>query len=79
MTVFVVLPRAIGPATHKLITMSRLQALCRQAGLAKTRNILATGNLVIATRWLSARVKQPIDCLLREVHLMFSPSVATFR
>lgn len=49
MTVFAVLLRAIGPQTHKLITMKELETACRKAGLEETRSILATGNLVIVT------------------------------
>jgi uncharacterized protein (DUF1697 family) len=64
--VFLALLRAIGPITHKILTMSQLQALCQQNGLPNTRNVLATGNLVIATDWPLERVQTVLEQLLRE-------------
>jgi uncharacterized protein (DUF1697 family) len=43
----VFLLRGIGPSTHRVMTMSALEAACHQAGLPDTRNLLATGNLVV--------------------------------
>jgi uncharacterized protein (DUF1697 family) len=43
----VVLLRGIGPATHKIITMSALAAAFQAAGLLRVTNVLATGNLIV--------------------------------
>jgi uncharacterized protein (DUF1697 family) len=43
----VFLLRGIGPATHRVMTMTALEAACQAAGLPGTRNLLATGNLVV--------------------------------
>jgi uncharacterized protein (DUF1697 family) len=44
---YVLLLRGIGPATHKIITMTALAEACRAAGLTRVTNVLATGNLVV--------------------------------
>jgi uncharacterized protein (DUF1697 family) len=49
--------------------MSQLQALCQQNGLTSTRNVLATGNLVIATDWPLERVQVRLEQLLKEAGL----------
>jgi uncharacterized protein (DUF1697 family) len=64
MNVFLALLRAIGPTTHKVLTMSQLQMLCQQNGLPNTRNVLATGNLVIATDWPLEQVRSKLEQLL---------------
>ena len=38
--------RAIGPATHKLMSMSQLRESCSAAGLGNVQTVLATGNLL---------------------------------
>lgn len=43
----VFLLRGIGPATHRVMTMTALEAACHAEGLPGTRNLLATGNLVV--------------------------------
>jgi uncharacterized protein (DUF1697 family) len=43
----VFLLRGIGPATHRVMTMSALEAACQAQGLPGTKNLLATGNLVV--------------------------------
>jgi uncharacterized protein (DUF1697 family) len=43
----VVLLRGIGPATHKILTMTALADRVRAAGVARVTNVLATGNLVL--------------------------------
>jgi uncharacterized protein (DUF1697 family) len=43
----VVLLRGIGPATHKIITITALAEACTAMGLARVTNVLATGNLIV--------------------------------
>jgi uncharacterized protein (DUF1697 family) len=53
----VFLLRGIGPATHKVMTMSALAAACHAQGLPGARNLLATGNLVVTSDLPDAEVK----------------------
>jgi uncharacterized protein (DUF1697 family) len=53
----VFLLRGIGPATHKVMTMSALEAACHAQGLAGAKNLLATGNLVVASDMATAEVE----------------------
>jgi uncharacterized protein (DUF1697 family) len=46
----VILIRAIGGATHKRLTMKALESACLDGGLARVRNLLATGNLIVEDR-----------------------------
>jgi uncharacterized protein (DUF1697 family) len=64
MATFAVLFRAIGPATHRLITMRDLEEACRGAGLPDTKNLLATGNLVVRTLLSASRTQQIVLSLL---------------
>lgn len=43
---WIALIRAIGPATHKLMTMEQLRQACSSAGLWDVKTVLATGNLI---------------------------------
>lgn len=47
MPTHIVLLRGIGPSTHAKMTMVQLRDACLAAGLPDTRNLLATGNLII--------------------------------
>jgi uncharacterized protein (DUF1697 family) len=49
MTQHVFLLRGIGPASHRIMTMKALEAACHAQGLPGTRNLLATGNLVVTS------------------------------
>jgi uncharacterized protein (DUF1697 family) len=70
MAVYIVLLRAIGPVTHKLMTMKQLELACRKAGLSTTRNLLATGNLVVATDWPAARIQRTIETIVRDAGIV---------
>ncbi|MDA4848286.1 DUF1697 domain-containing protein [Hoeflea poritis] len=41
--------RAIGPATHKVMSMSQLRDACAAAGLKNVETVLATGNLLFSS------------------------------
>jgi uncharacterized protein (DUF1697 family) len=69
MAVYIVLLRAIGPITHKIMTMKQLEAACQAAGLVQTRNLLATGNLVIASDWPVQRISQAVESILHDTGL----------
>lgn len=46
---WIALIRAIGPLTHKKMSMAQLRAGCVAAGFTDVRTILATGNVVFAS------------------------------
>jgi uncharacterized protein (DUF1697 family) len=45
----VFLLRGIGPAMHRIMTMKALEAACHAQGLPGARNLLATGNMIVAS------------------------------
>jgi uncharacterized protein (DUF1697 family) len=53
----VFLLRGIGPATHRVMTMSALESACQAQGLPGTKNLLATGNLVVPSDLPEAEVE----------------------
>jgi uncharacterized protein (DUF1697 family) len=61
----VFLLRGIGPSTHRVMTMTALEQACRVAGLPETRNLLATGNLIVRsgldTPEIEARFQAALD------------------
>jgi uncharacterized protein (DUF1697 family) len=65
MAVHIILLRAIGPSTHKILTMKQLETACRAAKLERTRNVLATGNLIVETDWPKDRVRETVARLMR--------------
>ena len=46
---WIVLLRAIGPTTHKVMPMAQLRAGCEDAGFVDVRTVLATGNLLVSS------------------------------
>jgi uncharacterized protein (DUF1697 family) len=53
--------RAIGPATHKLMSLTALCTRCETAGLGKVKSILATGNLMLASNASERGVAEKIS------------------
>ncbi len=53
----VFLVRGIGPASHSIMTMKALEAACQAQGLPGTRNLLATGNLIVTSDLAGAEVE----------------------
>jgi uncharacterized protein (DUF1697 family) len=66
MTQHVFLLRGIGPASHRIMTMKALEAACHAHGLPGTRNLLATGNLIV-----------PSDLPIAEVEARFAAAMAS--
>ncbi|WP_421725639.1 DUF1697 domain-containing protein [Bauldia sp.] len=50
MKTWIALIRGIGPTTHRVMTMQQLRDACVGAGFDEVRTILATGNLLFATK-----------------------------
>lgn len=59
----IALLRAIGPETHRRMTMAQLRDACAEAGLAEVRTLLATGNLI----FVSDRPESDDRASLREI------------
>lgn len=60
-TTWVTLIRAVGPATHKLMSMAQLRAACENAGLEDVRTVLATGNVIFSSAKSAPQVKRTLD------------------
>ena len=65
MPTLIALLRAIGPATHRKMSMRDLREGCIAAGLARVETYIATGNLIIQTRKSPARVRAILARVLR--------------
>ena len=65
--VWIALLRAIGPATHKIMPMSKLRQALQDAGLGEVKTVLATGNLIF-----SSPMDEP------EVHKLIGRTVRSF-
>ena len=65
MPVYIALLRAIGPATHRQMSMRALREACLAAGLTRAETFSQTGNIVIATRKSRARTQAIVAGVLR--------------
>lgn len=61
---WIALIRAIGPKTHKLMSMADLRKAAEDAGLAEVRTVLATGNLLFASRRQAAALQERLEKVL---------------
>lgn len=61
---WIALIRAIGPKTHELMSMADLRADAEAQGLQEVRTILATGNLVFASRKGKASLQRLLEDVL---------------
>jgi len=61
----IVLIRAIGPATHKKMSMQQLRASCIEAGFKDARTYIATGNILFSSSASSARIQKIIQSVLK--------------
>ncbi len=56
--------RAIGPATHKVMSMSQLRDSCSAAGLQNVQTVLATGNLLFSSDANRSELKELLTDIL---------------
>lgn len=61
MSVFVVLLRAIGPVTHRIMSMAAWREACRADGFGDPQTYLATGNMIVAGDGTPAQVAARMD------------------
>jgi uncharacterized protein (DUF1697 family) len=64
-SIFIALLRAIGPATHRKMSMSALRESCLAAGLTRVQTYIQTGNLLIETRRSAASAHATLVRVLR--------------
>lgn len=63
---WVALLRAIGPASHRRMSMADLRDGVARAGLGEPRTILATGNLLVTSDAAEAEVRAAIEGVVQE-------------
>lgn len=64
MTQWIALIRAIGPKTHELMSMADLRTAVEAQGVREVRTLLATGNLLFASRKPKARLQRLLEGVL---------------
>jgi uncharacterized protein (DUF1697 family) len=69
MTTFIVLLRAIGPATHKIMSMAAWREAVVAAGFINPETYVATGNMLVDGRGTAAEVARRMDEIVRELGL----------
>jgi uncharacterized protein (DUF1697 family) len=69
MAIFIALIRAIGPATHALMSMRDLRERCAAAGLEDVATYIQTGNIIIKTRRSPANVQAIVEKVLKSFGL----------
>ena len=57
--------RAIGPATHKKMSMADLRAACTSVGLESVRTLLATGNVLFKSGKKESEIKVLLDGVMK--------------
>lgn len=61
MSVFIVMLRAIGPVTHKIMSMAQWRAAVDAAGFERAETYVNTGNMVVSGSGSIAEVTQRMD------------------
>lgn len=64
MTVYVALLRAIGPATHRRLSMAQLRAGCEAAGFGQVSTYIATGNVIFTTDTRAGEVRNAVQAIV---------------
>lgn len=63
---WIALLRAIGPLTHKKMSMAQFRAGCEKAGLKDVRTVLATGNALFSSEFAEAKISQILKDVLND-------------
>ena len=69
MTVFVVLLRAIGPVTHKVMSMAQWREAAAADGFGAPETYVATGNMITTSDGTPAEVTRRMDAIVRRLGL----------
>src|SRR5262245_50034677 len=66
MTAYIALLRAVNVGGTGKLPMEDLRALCAQAGFAKVRTLIASGNVIFSSRKSEARVKAALEARFQD-------------
>ena len=69
MSVFVVMLRAIGPVTHKIMSMAQWQDAAAADGFGDPQTYVATGNMVVNFDGSAAEVTRRMDTIVQRLGL----------
>jgi uncharacterized protein (DUF1697 family) len=69
MALFVVLLRAIGPVTHKVMSMADWRAACEAEGFVNPETYVATGNMLVESALPLAKVTAAMNRIVRQCGL----------
>jgi uncharacterized protein (DUF1697 family) len=69
LTLFVVLLRAIGPVTHKVMSMAQWREAVAADGFGAPETYVATGNMIVEGDGTLAQVTRRMDRIVRELGL----------
>lgn len=69
MAVFVVLLRAIGPITHKIMSMAQWRDAVGRVGFKEPQTYLATGNMIVEASGSLHKVTQSMNATVRDLGL----------
>lgn len=69
MAVFVVLLRAIGPITHKIMSMAQWRDAVAEAGYTSPQTFLATGNMIVEGAGTQSDVTRDMNDIVRRLGL----------
>ena len=69
MSVFVVMLRAIGPVTHKVMSMAQWREAAAAAGFGDPQTYVATGNMIVTASGSAAEVTQRTDAIVQQLGL----------
>lgn len=69
MAIYIVLLRAIGPITHKIMSMAQWRDAVAAAGYDAPQTYVATGNMIVGSRNGAATVAKDMNVVVRELGL----------
>lgn len=69
MSIFVVMLRAIGPITHKIMSMAQWREAVAAAGYDDPQTYVATGNMVVGSGKPQAEITQDMNAVVRALGL----------
>ncbi|MCS6761184.1 MAG: DUF1697 domain-containing protein [Candidatus Devosia symbiotica] len=69
MTAFIVLLRAIGPITHRIMTMAEWRAAVEADGFVAAETCLAAGNMIVDGAGTTVAVNRRMDTIVSELGL----------
>ncbi|MDP2782430.1 DUF1697 domain-containing protein [Devosia sp.] len=69
MTTFIILLRAIGPITHKIMSMAQWRDAVATAGYGDPQTYVATGNMVVGSDKAMTEVTRDMNAVVRDLGL----------